>query len=476
LETQAAPNILIVDDEKNMRFLLREALAKEGYVIDTAENGEDAVSLVKARPFDCVLLDLRMPRMDGIATLEELNRITPETPVIIMTAFGSKETAMNAISLGAYDYFTKPFDIDEMRIVVKRALEKQKLEEEIRKLRGCLEIRGAFKGIIGQSREMVEVFDLVSKVVKNDVTVIIYGESGTGKELIANVIHEQGPRRDSPMVKINCAAIPETLLESELFGFEKGSFTGALQRKIGKFEYANHGTLFLDEIGDMSLVTQAKLLRVLEERKIERIGGNESIDVDIRIIAATNQDLSKAVHEKSFREDLYFRLNVVPIFLPPLRARKGDIPLLIDYFIDENNTKLSREICGVSRNAMRLLLAYDWPGNVRELENVIQRAVLLSSQDIIGEDCLPTSVTDSAPQTPRVGGPPTAFDGSLQEIVENIAASAERQIIIDALERTNWSRTKTAELLKICRKSLHNKMKKHGLFDEQKTPDGFDAD
>lgn len=465
--------ILIVDDEKNMRFFLREALAKEGYEVATAENGEEAMGMISADDYHCVLLDVRMPKMDGIKTLDGLLGVNPEVPVIMMTAFGSKEVAMEAIKKGAYDYFTKPFDINEMRVVVKRALEKQKLEEEIRKLRRRLERSCDFNGIIGQSAEMMEVFDLVSKVVKNNVTVIIYGESGTGKELIANIIHHQGPRKDFPMVKINCAAIPETLLESELFGYEKGAFTGATQRKIGKFEQADRGTLFLDEIGDMSLMTQAKLLRAFEEQKIERLGGNEVIGVDIRIITATNQDLPKAVHEKRFREDLYFRLNVVPIFMPPLRVRKGDIPLLVEHFVEENSRRLEKNIRGVSKAVMRSFLNYEWPGNVRELENVMQRAALLAAGDLITEDCLPGALSENLQRTDS--DRQTAFDGSLQEIVDNIADSAERRIIIDALERTNWSRTKTAELLKICRKSLHNKMKKYSLFDVHK-PFGDEPD
>jgi len=452
-----------------MRFLLREALVKEGHEVVTAENGAEAVALLGENSFDCVLLDIRMPKMDGLEALEALLAIDPEIPVILMTAYGTKEVAMEAIRKGAYDFFTKPFDINEMRIVVKRALEKQKLEEEIKKLRSKLEERYDFEGIIGRSREMTEVYELVSKVYKSDITVIIYGESGTGKELIANVIHYKSPRKDFPMVKINCAAIPETLLESELFGYEKGAFTGATQRKIGKIEQANRGTLFLDEIGDMSLMTQAKMLRVLEEHEIERLGGNEVIPVDIRIVAATNQDLPRAVHEKRFREDLYFRLNVVPIFMPPLRVRKGDISLLVDHFVEENNRKLNKNVRGVSRSVMRRFLNYDWPGNVRELENAVQRAVLLAPDDIINDECLPSQIVESTRKSTT--GQMEPFEGSLQEIVDNIAESAERQIIIDALELTSWSRTKTAELLKICRKSLHNKMKKYELFEVRKPGD-----
>ncbi|HOO57244.1 MAG TPA: sigma-54 dependent transcriptional regulator, partial [bacterium] len=425
-----------------------------------------AVDVVGKENFDCILLDVRMPKMDGVQTLDKLLKINSDIPIIMMTAFGSREIAMDAIRKGAYDYFTKPFDINEMRVVVKRALEKQKLEDEIRKLRTKLDQRYDFDGIVGQSRELMEVFELVTKVMKSDVTVMIYGESGTGKELIANLIHHRGPRNAQPMVKLNCAAIPDTLLESELFGYEKGAFTGAVQRKIGKFEQADRGTIFLDEIGDMSLVTQAKLLRALESHKIERLGGNEVIDVDIRVITATNQDLQKAVREGRFREDLFFRLNVLPIYMPPLRARKGDIPLLTDFFIEKSSEKLGKQVRGVSRPVMRKLLAYGWPGNVRELENIIQRAVLLSSGDLITEDCLPTNLSELSNSHNEDEG--VAFEGSLQEIVDNIAASAEKQLIMDALEKTEWSRTKTADLLKICRKSLHNKMKKYGLFEMDK--------
>jgi len=456
--------ILVVDDEKNMRFFLREALKSQGYTVLMAENGENALEMIKDNNgFDCVLLDIRMPRKDGLQTLDEILAMQLDIPVIMMTAYGSKEVAMEAIRMGAYDYFTKPFDINEMRVVVKRALEKQQLEGEIRRLRTELDEHSDVEGIVGNSKEMKQVYSLIHKVGKTDVTVIIYGESGTGKELVANVIRNSGQRKEGPFVKINCAAIPENLLESELFGYEKGAFTGASQRKIGKFEQADRGTIFLDEIGDMSLMTQAKVLRVLEEREFARLGGTESIKVDIRIIAATNQDLPRAVKEKLFREDLYFRLNIMPIYLPPLRARKGDIMLLTDYFLESANRELEKNVKGYSRSALSAMLSYDWPGNVRELENVVQRAVLLAPGETITDECLPANVLESAADGQNPGD--EDFDGSLQEIVDNIAASAEKQIIIDALERTNWSRTKTAELLKICRKSLHNKMTKYGLFE-----------
>lgn len=460
------PRILVVDDEENMRFFLREALSTQGYDVDLAKDGDVAKEMIGRETYACVLMDVRMPKSDGLQVLDFILMSHPEVPVIMMTAYGSKEVAMEAIRMGAYDYFTKPFDINEMRIVVKRAVEKQKLEDEIKELRSELDSRYAFDGMIGQSPEMQKVFELVEKVMATDVTVIIYGESGTGKELVANIIHHNSQRKDKSFVKINCAAIPENLLESELFGYEKGAFTGAAQRKNGKFEQAHTGTILLDEIGDMSLVTQAKVLRVIEEREFERLGGNDPVKVDIRIIAATNQDLPKAVEEKRFREDLYFRLNVMPIYLPPLRTRKGDLLLLIDHFIEHNNKKLEKEIRGASRSAISALMSYSWPGNVRELENVIQRSMLMAPGDMITLECLPAAISDKAGPNDCDQKP---FDGSLQEIVENIAADAERQLILDALETTDWSRTRTAQLLKICRKSLHNKMKKYGLFEQKQT-------
>ncbi|MEW6203093.1 MAG: sigma-54 dependent transcriptional regulator [bacterium] len=464
METEESPrNLLVVDDEEHMRFFLKEALSRENCDVKTAASGVEALEMIRADNFDVVILDNRMPRVGGMDVLTEIKKLNPEIPVIMMTAYGSKQVAMEAIEKGAYDYFTKPFDINEMRVVVKRALEKQKLEEEIKSLRRQLGQKYDFEGIIGSSREMQEVFDLMTKVINNDVTVILYGESGTGKELIATLIHKKGPREGKNLVKINCAAIPETLLESELFGHEKGAFTGAASRKIGKFEVADGGTLFLDEVADMSLATQAKLLRVLEEREFERLGGTEVIKIDIRLITATNQDLLTLVNQKRFREDLYFRLNVVPIFIPPLRARRADIPLLIEHFLGETTEKFNKELKGFSRKALRLLIDYDWHGNVRELENVIQRAVVTAQSSIIDEEALPITVRKAQSQQETINYINEHFVQPLPQIVESIAENTERQLIIEALEKTNWSRKKTAELLKICRKSLHNKMKKYGI-------------
>ena len=455
--------LLVVDDEEHMRFFLKEALSRDNCVVSTSASGGEALEMVRSGDFDVVILDIRMARIGGMEVLDEIKKTKPELPVIMMTAYGSKQVAMEAIEKGAYDYFTKPFDVNEMRIVVKRALEKQKLEEEIKVLRQRLSQQYEYGGVVGSSREMQEVFDLMSKVVNNDVTVILYGESGTGKELIATLIHQKGQRADKNLVKINCAAIPETLLESEIFGHEKGAFTGAATRKIGKFELAEGGTLFLDEVADMSLATQAKLLRVLEEREFERLGGTEVIKIDTRLITATNQDLLTLVHQKLFREDLYFRLNVVPIFIPPLRARRVDIPILVEHFLKETTEKFKKETTGFSKKAMRMLIDYDWPGNVRELENVIQRAVVTAQGNIIDEECLPITVQGAQSQHGMMPYDVEHFDRSLTQIVDIIAENAEKQLITEALAKTNWSRKKTAEILKICRKSLHNKMKKYGI-------------
>ena len=449
-----------------MRFFLTEALKSQKYEVETAASGSVALDLARNREFDCVIMDIRMANMNGIETLEELKEIRPDIPVIMMTAFGSKKVAVETMQKGAYDYFTKPFDINEMRIVVKRALEKRLLEEENKTLRRKLEREPGYTNIIGDSPLMQEIFEQIDKVKNNDVTVLIQGESGTGKELVATVLHEQGLRRDMPLVKINCAAIPETLLESEMFGHEKGAFTGAGARKIGKFQAADHGTLFLDEIGDMSLTTQAKLLRVLEEQEFERIGGNESIKVDLRIITATNQDLRKLVEEKKFREDLFFRLNVVPIYLPPLRARKEDLPALAGHFLEDARSRHNLSVEKIDPDVMRIFMSYSWPGNVRELANMIQRAAVMSQDNVITCAALPAQMRDTgpAPQEPHLED--LALDGSLQEMMDNIVSTAEKQLIEEALNRTDWSRTKTAKLLKICRKSLHNKMKKYGLLEK----------
>jgi len=455
------PNILIVDDEENVRFFLQEVMNREGYDVTLAENGTIAIEKAKKGEFDIILLDLRMPDINGIEVLEEIKKINPALIVIIITAYGTKQIAYDAIKKGAYDYFSKPVDINELRIVVKRAVDKLNLEKEIGKLRTQITKSYDFDNIIGKSNEMQEVFEIASKIINNDVTVLIFGESGTGKELLARAIHFNSPRKNKPFVRLNCAAIPESLLESEMFGHEKGSFTGAYERRIGKFEQADGGTLFFDEIGDMSLMTQAKLLRVLQEKDFERVGGIKTIKVDIRIIAATNKDLLKAVNEKNFREDLYFRLNVISIYLPTLRERKSDIPILLEHFIGKYNTKFNMNVLGVSDEVMEMLRDYNWPGNIREMENVIQRAMVLQKEGYINKEFLLFTVDRS--EAVGESKQNVSFPISLSDEVYHLSSQLEKKLVEEALKITGGKRQETADLLGISRKSLHNKMKKYGI-------------
>jgi len=459
------PKILIVDDDPGIRFVIREVLEDEGFYVDEASDGEEGVKKVEQTYYDLAVVDLVMPNKDGFAFLREARSICPDLITVVITAYGSQKAAMRAIQEGAYDYFAKPFDNDELRIVIRRVLEKRRLEQKVRLLEEQLQKQETqFGEMIGNSTEMREVFSLIRKVSASDATVLIYGESGTGKDLVASAIHRESPRADKPFIRVNCAAIPETLLESELFGYERGAFTGAYTKKQGKFEAAQHGTIFLDEIGDMSLPLQAKVLRILEQREFERLGSTESIKVDVRIIAATNKDLRNAVKEGKFREDLYFRINVVPIYLPPLRVRKNDIPLLVEHFIRRYNQRLSKTIKGVTRDVMELLMNYPWPGNVRELENVVQRAMIVAQGDFITAECLPSQF-----MTPPVWSgnlDPKLFNDftePLPDKLQRVAEQLEKLLIKEALEKANFRRQKAAELLGISRKSLHNKMVKYKL-------------
>ncbi len=458
-------HILVVDDEESMRFFLEETLKKEGYTVVSVGDGKEAVRRASETEFDLITMDIKMPGMSGLEALLEIKKLKPEVVVIMITAYGSEKIAIDAIQKGAYDYFTKPFDLDNLRIVIRRAIEKRRLATENDKLRRELEKRYRFDNIIGSSGRMIEVLELVGKVVDTNVTVLLHGETGTGKELIAKAIHYNSHRKDKPFIKMNCVAIPETLLESELFGHEKGAFTGAVSRKPGKFELANEGTLFLDEIGDMNLLTQAKLLRVLQEKEFERVGGTESIKVDVRIIAATNKDMKKAINNGGFREDLYYRLNVVYIMLPSLRERKEDIPLLFEHFMEKFNKELNKNIRHIAFDAMELLMKYDWPGNVRELENVLQRAIVLEKGDTITREYLPMAIRMRGEDI-KLDLDKAEFFTSLPHAIKGIVADVEKQLIIKTLNSTNWNRSKAAEHLKISRKSLHNKMSKYGLFKE----------
>jgi len=466
--------ILVVDDEEAMRFLLNEAMAKQGYEVVVAEDSESALDLVAQEEFDLAILDIRLPGLSGIEAITKMRQINPNIVPIVMTAYGSKQLALEAIKAGAYDFFTKPFKMDELKIVIQRALEKRKLENEVRSLEDRLKKRYSFSNIIGNSGPMQEVFALINKVISTDVTVLIGGESGTGKELVAQAIHNHSLRRGNPFVKLNCVAIPEGLLESELFGHEKGAFTGAAGMKPGKFELANGGTIFLDEIGDMSLATQSKILRVLQEREFERVGGTKTVSIDVRVIAATNKDLAQAVEERTFREDLYFRLNVFSIHLPPLRQRKEDIPALVDHFLRTNRRTVNHPLrrkddqqaliesssieegCGptsVSREAMDLLLEYNWPGNVRELENCIQRAIVMAEGDTIGPECLPMHIQNAGKRHKfRIQTKTDNLDQTL--------ATIEKQLIIESLRETGGIQSRAAKNLGISERSLWHRVKK----------------
>lgn len=470
----AQPRILVADDEENIRLILHESLRREGLFVVEAVDGVQAVELVQRENFDVVILDLRMPRMDGITALEKIRSLDPLLPVVMITAHGGRKTALEMVRLGGYDYFEKPFDMNELRVVVRRALERRQLHRQIEVLEAQLHQERSFANIVGESPPMKDVFDLVRRVAPTDATVLITGESGTGKELIADAIHNNSPRSNEPLLKVNCGAIPEALLESELFGHERGAFTGAIAMKPGKFELANKGTIFLDEIGEMPLALQVKILRVIQERKIERVGGTRTLTVDVRIVTATNRDLAREVEEKRFREDLFFRLEVVPIHLPPLRKRRSDIPLLISHFLRVYNTKMGKSFQGFTPEAMDLMQSHDWPGNIRELDNIVQRAMILSPGPWLGTETLPpdmrsggySSHLQSAEQKMALSFDPCDFSQPMSQQIERMMDEAEVHMIQVALRKCNNRRQETADLLGISRKSLHNKMLKHGLLEK----------
>jgi len=442
--------VLIVDDETNHRMMLRAHLEGEGLETVEASDGHEAVDRVTERRCDLVLMDIRMPTMDGMEALKRIREITPSMPVIIMTAYGSIDSAVEALKSGAEDYLTKPLDMDELIFKVKKALHYRQLEEENVLHRERLGIMFDFSSIIGTSPAMKKLFETLSMAAPTEATVLLLGESGTGKELVANAIHQNSPRKDKPYVKVNCAALPETLLESELFGHEKGAFTGAIEKKKGRFERADGGTLFLDEIGEMSLPTQTKILRVLQEREFEAVGGTKTSKVDVRIITATNKDLEEEVRNRRFREDLYYRLNVVPVTIPPLRERTEDIPLLAEHFLRIYGEKNKRGITGFDPGVMDAFIGYSWPGNVRELENIVERTVIMSREDTITLKGLPPAIA-SAQQDPDRTEPPTTL------------RDAEREIIMKTLRQTEGNRTKAASILGITRKTLQNKIKAYGM-------------
>jgi len=441
----ARPVILIVDDDPGLRESFRLIL-EDRYELIEAVDGRQALETVRRSEVDLVLLDIRLPEMDGIEVLERIKTIDDQVEVVLVTAVKTVRTAVAAMKLGAFDYLTKPFEEDDLLSVVRRALEKRSLEREVVFLRSELARRPEFGEIVGNHAEMQKLFRLIAQVARTSTTVLITGESGTGKELVARAIHRQGPRRDKPFVAVNPAALSETLLESELFGHEKGSFTGAFQRKLGKLEMAQGGTLFLDEIGTLKPELQSKLLRVLQEREIERVGGTRTIRIDVRVIAATNADLKQAVATQAFREDLYYRLNVLPISVPPLRDRRDDIPLLVEHFIRRYNAEMSKHIEGLAPDAMTVLRDYPWPGNVRELQNIVERLVGLVDTPVIGVSDLPLDLLlpDSTMRLRQAETLP------LRQATDEF----ERQIVLRVLERVRWNRSEAARILGIHRNSL----------------------
>lgn len=438
--------ILIVEDEETQRSLLEGLLSKEGYRASGAGDGETAVDLFTATAFEIVLLDYKLPDTDGLTLLKRFKEINPEVEVIMITAFGSIENAVGALKAGAFEYLTKPIDLDDLLFKIKRIEEKKYLVEENSVLKEVLKDRLRSENFIYASERMREVASLIVRVAKTDSTVLVQGESGVGKEVVADLVHGLSGRKNHPLVKINCSAIPENLLESELFGYERGAFTGAFQRKLGKFELANKGTIFLDEIGELPILLQSKLLRVLQERELERLGGLHPVKVDVRILAGTNKNLGEEVKNGRFREDLFYRLNVVSVDIPPLRERKEDIPALMDFFIKKYNERHKRQIKGVTREARFALMTYDYPGNIRELENVIERAIVLTRGEFISREDL----------TIAPGKEKSSSDGSMRQVVETI----EKMMITEALVKAGWVQTKAAATLGISERMLRYKMKK----------------
>lgn len=456
--------ILLIEDDQAFQLMLCEALDQYGYEVVPVSTAEDGISLLKNKPFDLVLSDVMLPGMSGIEALPKLLKACPGVEVIVMTAFATKKVGLEAIGLGAYDYFTKPFSLAEMEVVIRRALDKRKLQKEVGELRQSLKNYGPTRRIIGQSQAMQELVGLVEKIAPLDTTVLVTGESGTGKELVSDVLHELSGRSAAPLVKINCAAIPDNLIESELFGHEKGAFTGALKSRPGKFELARNGTVMLDEIGEMPMSLQPKLLRVIEQKQVERVGGDKVIDVDVRIIAATNRDLRSCVADKTFREDLFYRLNVAGVHIPPLRERLEDIPFLAEHFLDKVNARLGTEFSGFTGEALEKLMDFEWPGNVRELANVVERAAILGRGQILdGEAVGPAMRRDMHLSQPVGGGQTISLSDTLREM--------EKKLIVNALVRAGGRQTEAASALGISPRNLWNKLQKHALDAKQYAQD-----
>jgi two-component system response regulator HydG len=449
-------SVLVVDDDPAHRTMLRTLLTGWGYTIHEADDGSTAIEKVHEQAFDLILMDIRMIKVSGLEALDEIKAFNPAIPVIIMTAYSSVETAVEALKSGAYDYLTKPLDFDELRLAMERAMDHRQLKEENRLLRESLGNHFDRQNIIGRSPAMVKLLETVAQAAPSEATVLITGESGTGKEMIAGAIHFNSPRKDGPFVKLNCAAITETLLESELFGHERGAFTGAYKRKEGRFRQAHGGSIFLDEISEMSLAMQVKLLRVLQDREITRVGGEDVINVNVRLIAATNKDLLKEIEAGRFREDLFYRLNVVTLKMPPLRERREDVPLLAKHFLETFCQKNRKEMKGFTPQAMDLFLKYDWPGNVRELMNAVERGVVLANSEYLDKKDLPLALKDetiegAAPLEQAIPG-----DLPLEEV--------EKASILKTLELTGGNKSEAARRLGITRRTLHKKLKKYGVM------------
>jgi len=450
-------SVLIVDDEVGVRESLKMILKKE-YEVFLAKDAEEAFSKIKEQSPDVILLDIILPGLDGLRVLERIKQNDPDSIVIMITATNTAKTAVEAMKLGAYHYVTKPFDNDELRLIISRSLSEKALKQELLFRREEMDKSFDFEKIIHKSNVMKDIFKVVKQIADSKSTALIMGESGTGKELISRAIHYNSNRKNYPFVTINCAAIPETLIESELFGHEKGAFTNAIEKKLGRFEVAHQGTLFLDEIGELSLATQAKILRFLEEKEFNRVGGSKTMKVDVRLITATNKDLNQLIKKGNFREDLYYRINVVPIVIPPLRDRKEDIPLLIDHFINKFNVENNKNVKGFNKEAIELMMQYEWPGNVRELENLVERVIALTSAEYIPLSELPLSFKN----IPKTNGlKESVLDGKVSFI--QAEEEFEREVILDALKRTNHIQSHAAEILGISRRILKYKMDKLGI-------------
>lgn len=453
------PKILIVDDEVSTTALLKGYLVKQGFDIHTEHDPEKAFSMIRDQEFDLLISDYRMPKMNGLELIEKVREIDPVIAILMISAYGSIETAVKIIKAGASDYLMKPIDLKELLMLIEKSIDKKRLMVENLQLKEILKEKFRFENIVGNSDTLNEVMSVVQRVASSQATVMLRGESGTGKELVALALYQASKRKEKPFVKVSCAALPESLLESELFGHIKGSFTGAISDRKGKFEEADSGTIFLDEIGEISLTTQSKLLRVLQEREFERVGSNETIKVDVRIIAATNRNLEEAVKSKEMREDLYYRLNVVPIFIPPLRKRREDIIPLIEHFIAKFSKENDREIEGITKEARKILVKYDYPGNIRELENIIERAIVLARDDVISIKDLPLTVTSSHKEEEQKQNAPFLELMTLE--------AAEKALIDMALEKHNGVQTRAAKELGISERALRYKIKIKGEKKEE---------